>query len=53
MRINFHKSEFVLMNLNEEQSHGIGHLFGCPEGVLPMKYLGVPLHHDRLRTEDI
>jgi hypothetical protein len=53
MRINFHKSEIVPFNLDERRIHMISLLFGCPIGSLPMKYLGVPLHVDRLRREDI
>jgi hypothetical protein len=29
------------------------HIFGCPVGSFPVKYLGIPLHHDKLRREDI
>lgn len=53
MRINFHKSELIPMNLDEEDTHRIAHIFGCPVGDLPIKYLGIPLHHDKLRREDI
>lgn len=35
MRINFHKSELIPMHLDEEQIHGIAHIFGCPFGALP------------------
>ena len=45
MRINFHKSE--------DEVHRISHIFGCPIGSFPIKYLGVPLHHDKLRREDV
>lgn len=53
MRINFHKSELIPMNLEEADTHRIAHIFGCPIGELPIKYLGIPLHYDRLRREDI
>lgn len=53
MRINFHKSEFIPMNLEEEESHRTAHIFCCPVGNFPIKYLGIPLHHDKLRREDI
>lgn len=52
MRINFHKSEVIAMNL-EEDIHVVSHILGCPVGQLPFKYLGVPLHFDKLRREDI
>lgn len=28
-------------------------IFGCPEGTFPIKYLGIPLHHQKLRREDL
>jgi hypothetical protein len=27
--------------------------FGCPVGSLPIKYLGVPLHYNKLRRENL
>ena len=53
MRINFYKSEVVPMNLDPVQVHEISHIFGWPVGSLPMKYLGVPLHFDKLRRDEI
>jgi hypothetical protein len=49
MRINFHKSEIIAMNLSNETAHEITQLFACPLGVFPIKYLGVPLHYENLR----
>jgi hypothetical protein len=28
-------------------------LFGCPVGGFPIKYLGISLHHEKLRREDV
>lgn len=53
MRVNFHKSEIVAMNLSEELAHDIFHLFAFPLGSFPIKYLGVPAHYNNLRREDI
>jgi hypothetical protein len=47
MRINFHKSEWVPMNLDEDQIHEIAHVVSCPVGSFPIKYLGVPLHFEK------
>jgi hypothetical protein len=41
MRINCHKSELVPINLSEEQIYMAAHIFGCPIGSFPIKYLGV------------
>jgi hypothetical protein len=53
MRINFHKSEWVPMNLDEEQIHAIAHVLSCHVGKFPIKYLGVPLHFEKLKREDL
>ncbi|WVZ84785.1 LOW QUALITY PROTEIN: hypothetical protein U9M48_031774, partial [Paspalum notatum var. saurae] len=53
MRINFNKSEIVTLNVGSEVAHEASHLLGCPVGSLPLKYLGVPLHFDKLYIEDI
>jgi len=53
MRINFHKSEIVPMNLNPSEAHEISHIFGCPIGSFPLKYLGVPLHFDKIKREEL
>jgi hypothetical protein len=53
MKINFHKSESIPMNLDEERSHEIAHILNCPMGKFPLKYLGVPVHFERLKREDV
>lgn len=53
MRVNFLKSELIPMNLSEIEAHEISHLFSCPLGAFPIKYLGIPLSYEKLRREDI
>lgn len=53
MRINFHTSELVPLNLDPERAHSLAHILCCPLGKFPMKYLGIPLHFDNLSREDI
>jgi hypothetical protein len=53
MRINYHKSELISLNMQEEQVHRAAHIFSYPVGSLPLKYLGIPLHYDKLIREDI
>jgi hypothetical protein len=53
MRINFHKSEFIPMKLDESDIHNITHVLACPIGSFPVKYLGIPLHYDKLKREDV
>jgi hypothetical protein len=35
------------------EAHRLAHLFSCPLGSFPIKYLGVLLHYDNLSREDI
>jgi hypothetical protein len=53
MRINFHKSEHVPLNLEPESVHEISHLLHCHVGSLPFRYLGVHIHFKRLKREDL
>jgi hypothetical protein len=53
MRINFHKSEIIPLNLYDALVHEISHVLNCPVGKLPLKYLRVPLHFDKLKREDL
>jgi hypothetical protein len=54
MRINYHKSELVPINISEAEEVQIyANVFGCPVGAFPIKYLGIPLHYTKLRREDI
>lgn len=49
MRGYFYKSELITMNILEEDAHRISHIFSCPLGHFPIKYLGVSLHFSKLR----
>jgi hypothetical protein len=46
MRINFHKSEMVPINLEDNEVHRLAHILSCCVGKFPIKYLGIPLHFD-------
>jgi hypothetical protein len=53
MRINFHKSELIPINIETGELLPFIEIFQCKEGAFPVKYLGIPLHFDRLRREDL
>jgi hypothetical protein len=53
MRINFSKSEFLTLNLGTVQIHEISHILDCPIGQFPFKYLGVPIHFENLKRDDL
>lgn len=46
MRVNFHRSEVITLNLEIEDIKRIAGIFNYPIGSFPLKYLGVPLHYD-------
>jgi hypothetical protein len=53
MKINYHKSDPTHVNLDEEEVQEYAKMFCCKIGGFPFKYLGIPLHHDKLKREDI
>ena len=53
MRINYHKSEIIPMNVSEQEKRGMVETLGCPEGTFPINYLGIPLHYQKLTREDL
>jgi hypothetical protein len=53
MKINYHKSDMIPINLEEEETQVYAKIFCCKIGKFPFTYLGAPLHHERLRREDI
>jgi hypothetical protein len=53
MHINYHKSDLTSINLSEEEIQLYAKTFCYKIGNFPFTYLGVPLHHEKLRREDI
>jgi hypothetical protein len=53
MRVNFHKSELIPINMDTDETQPFLEIFQCVMGGFPVKYLGIPLHYDRLRREDL
>jgi hypothetical protein len=53
MKINYNKSDLVSDNLEDEETKMYTRIFCCKLRFFPFKYLGVPLHHEKLRREDI
>jgi hypothetical protein len=53
MKINYNKSDLVPVNLDEEEILQYARIFCCKMRSFPFKYLGVPLHYEKLRSEDI
>jgi hypothetical protein len=53
MKINYHKSDMTSIGLDEEEILQMAQVLCCKMGSFPFKYLGVPLHHEKLKREDI
>jgi hypothetical protein len=53
MRTNYSKSELIPLCLEEEEAKLFAEILGCVVGNFPIKYLGIPLHYEKLRREDI
>ena len=49
MKINYHKSDLLTLNMPEEEKNNLARLFCCNISSFPIKYLGVPLHYSKLR----
>jgi hypothetical protein len=53
MKINYNKSDLVPINLSEQETQMYSMTFCCKIGRFPIKYIGVPLHYEKLKGEDI
>jgi hypothetical protein len=49
MRINYHKSDFLTINVEEDEARVFAQIFGCKLAHFPFIYLGVPLHFSKLK----
>lgn len=52
LKINFHKSELFCFGQAKESETQYTKLFGCKQGSLPFRYLGLPMHYRKLRNSD-
>jgi hypothetical protein len=53
MRINYHKSDLMPINIFVDEANIFAQLFCCKIGQFHFKYLGVLLHFAKLRKEDL
>jgi hypothetical protein len=53
MKINYDKSDMLGLGLEEEETLMFARLLCCKVGSFPFNYLGIPLHYQKLRKEDI
>lgn len=52
LKINFRKSEIIMINDHEEWRAVYAEIFNCQLGSFPVKYLGVPISPSRLHVVD-
>ena len=52
LKINFHKSELFSFGETKERTTEYVELFGCKEGDLPFRYLGIPMSPHKLLNKD-
>jgi hypothetical protein len=52
LKINFHKSEIFLFGEAKDKVNEYVYLFGCKEGAMPFKYLGIPMSPRKLSKKD-
>jgi hypothetical protein len=53
LKINFHKSEILVVGASKEESDRIANCFNSKEGVFPFKYFGIPVSSNKLFTVDL
>ena len=51
LKINFHKSEIFCFGKAKDIEHQYRQILGFESGALPFKYLGIPIHYQKLRNE--
>ena len=52
LKINFSKSEIVMINGDADQENQFSDLFNCQVGKFPIRYLGVPVSPSKLHLVD-
>jgi hypothetical protein len=52
LKINFTKSEVILINGDNDKCIQMADLFNCQIGFSPIKYLGVSVNPSKLHTKD-
>jgi hypothetical protein len=48
LKINFHKSEFYCFGEAQDEANLYVDLLGCGQGQFLIRYLEIPIHHQRL-----
>jgi hypothetical protein len=51
LKINFHKSEVIVLDAQAEEQASIANKFNCKQGAFPFIYLGLPISDRKLSLE--
>jgi hypothetical protein len=52
LKINLHKSEIFYFGKAKDEEDQYKQILGCESGSLPVRYLGIPIHHRKLRNSE-
>jgi hypothetical protein len=52
LNINFHQNELYCFGEAQDQAQLYAELFGCNQGEFPIRYLGIPIHFQRLTNAE-
>ena len=52
LKINFNKSEVITMGMDDQQSLRTANLLNCKLGSFPIKYLGLPVTHQKISISE-
>jgi hypothetical protein len=52
LKINFHKSECFYFRKEKDDEDQYKQILGCESGSLPVRYLGIPIHHRKLHNAE-
>ena len=52
LKINFLKSEVIIMGMDQQERVRIANLLNCKLGSFPIKYLGLPISHKKLAISE-
>jgi hypothetical protein len=52
LKINFHKNEIFCFGQAKDEEDQYERLFGCQVGLCPFRYLGIPMHYNKLNNKD-
>jgi hypothetical protein len=48
LKINYHKSEFFVFGVQQEEKERLANMLHCALGDMPMKYMGIPVSNKHL-----